>query len=286
MQVYILRQLLSIPTLLFLALILIVSPACSSSSSEDSTGEAEPEPAGFNESIVGEWSSTNNKDPVSFEFFADGTYAVPGPEQTDVATYRFIDEDTIALKSGERPEELADISMPQEDILTLAPVDKDGNPRGEALELRSTLKEKELVQQQVGDFELQQEIVDPKVREQVFEAQTGERVLLYKASDGSDISHILLNMPTPEDAERKRQEWITLTSKEVNTIEFNTKEEPRTVNGQQVGTAVLFNAAGRNSGKVARSTGVVWNNGTLVALVVAEKEANVTSFYRSLSEYY
>ncbi len=111
-------------------------------SGEETAEEAEPETADFSESIVGEWRDTDNEQVISIEFFVDGTSVSTGRGRTNiVGTYKFVDEDTIALTEGNSREQRFDISMPTEDTLVLIPLDEEGNPSQEdALVLRKVVE--------------------------------------------------------------------------------------------------------------------------------------------------
>lgn len=129
----------------------------------------------------------------------------------------------------------------------------------------------ERVQDQVGDFTLQEVAENPGG----IEAGATEALIMgYAGPDGVVVRHTLWAMPSPEEAEATRQ---TVAQSNVEDGFQVLDEQPVTIEGEQVGTVTVL------QGEVEGSplTLVLWTNGNIYAGAIGSGDAP-TAFYQNV----
>lgn len=130
----------------------------------------------------------------------------------------------------------------------------------------------ELVQQQVGNFTLQQ---IEEIPEAISAGATDARTMTYASADGVQVGHDLTAWAAPDTAEQQIEAvGESLTSEGFQRVE----EFPVTDDqGQQIGTGVVF--AGEIQGTTIEA--ILWSNDVLFCSIVAPEGYSV-DFYNNL----
>lgn len=148
---------------------------------------------------------------------------------------------------------------------------------------------RDLVQEQVGDFDLQGVEDAKRDLEKDFGKLNAVEALeaRYVGPGGASLSHILITMRSPESADDIRQGLKTAilggSEEDVPENWEDVDERPVEASGRRVGTVTVIPEAdsGTDAGTLA-----LWNNGNLVALAAIEKGESddaYESFYKSVA---